>query len=90
MKILGSVSVPLRGVRRETFGKICVHPWFRHVSVPLRGVRRETLVSIVHTTICLRVSVPLRGVRRETPHIFEDYTVKLLIGSISIGHLHSQ
>ena len=36
------------------------------------------------------VSVPLRGNGCETPHIFEAYTVKLLIGSISIGHLHSQ
>lgn len=36
------------------------------------------------------VSVPLRGFRHERPHIFEAYTVKLLIGSISIGHLHSQ
>ncbi len=36
------------------------------------------------------VSVPLRGNGCETPRIFEAYTVKLLIGSISIGHLYSQ
>ncbi len=38
----------------------------------------------------VNVSVPLRGNGCETPHIFEAYTVKLLMGAISIGHLYSQ
>ena len=53
------------------------------------GVKPSDKIAILDS-VQQDVSVPLRGVRRETPHIFEAYTVKLLIGSISTGHLYSQ
>ena len=64
------VSVPLRGVRRETvFVMLQARQDDCVVSVPLRGVRRETDLRNVLATLdgmTQLVSVPLRGVRRET------------------------
>ncbi len=86
------VSVPLRGVWHETndgrvFGGYVVSS-FR----PLAGCLawNEAFGIMPKEKYYSFVSVPLRGVWHETPHIFEAYTVKLLTGSISIGHLHSQ
>ena len=82
----------MRGVRRETKAAQAL-TWYNSVLLfpspcGVLGVKQRNGKSMDGGVIF--VSVPLRGVRRETPHIFEAYTVKLLVGSISIGHLYSQ